>query len=297
MKYSKQRLATAMAATMVVSMVPAMAFAAPLDDVVKALGEENVNDTKAGNFKSAKDAATKAAPLATDMKSRAVLAAYNASIEVLEANTFATWDAAKVKFDAAVNALKGVLADNMIAGGFGHAQTKANHDRTVDGVAVAAAGPVVAAIEALPATVAAVDKAAIEGARKAYNELDARAKVKVAPEKLAKLEKAEADLKALDQGTPGAEELAGLTFTKETLFGDVGALKVSLPDSIKEGDVTKEQFTAKDADGKAVTIAKVNVVTAAENAVTLDTDPGAAYKNVKSLELKVGEKVYKVVEK
>lgn len=124
MKYSKQRLATAMAATMVVSMVPAMAFAAPLDDVVDALGKEDVSKAQAGDETNAEAVLAVAKTFVKgDMKAQLLVDAYQASIDVFKATNVADWTTKKTAFDAAVAKLTFLNVN----GSFKAPQTVASH--------------------------------------------------------------------------------------------------------------------------------------------------------------------------
>lgn len=143
MKYSKQRLATAMAATMVVSMVPAMAFAAPadVDNVVKLLnssthpeptqrGLEDVAETAKGNFASA-EAALAAAKVKVngDQRAELIVKAYEASLNMLKATTKAEFDKAEKDFKELVPQLMFLNAEHKdnVNQSFKSATTMKNH--------------------------------------------------------------------------------------------------------------------------------------------------------------------------
>lgn len=122
---SKQKLATAMAATMVVSMAPAMAFAAPLDDVVRELGKEDTAKAKAGDVTSAEAVLAVAKTfVVNDVKAQLLVDAYQASIDVFKAASKEDFDAKRAAFNAAVAKLS--FLD--VSGSFKSADTMKNHD-------------------------------------------------------------------------------------------------------------------------------------------------------------------------
>ncbi|MDO4720796.1 MAG: hypothetical protein Q4A78_09045 [Peptostreptococcaceae bacterium] len=135
MKYSsKQKLAMAMAAGMVVSMAPAMAFAAEVDFVNTAteLGKEPAADradlTKI-NTVAAKDVLTKAKAVVNgDANAQALVDAYEASIEVYEAFVAKDKTAFKNavdKFNMNSAKVKAYLKDPAhYTNGLGHAQSR-----------------------------------------------------------------------------------------------------------------------------------------------------------------------------
>lgn len=135
MKYSsKQKLAMAMAAGMVVSMAPAMAFAAEVDFVntAKELGKEPAADradlTKINTVEAKKVLVEAKKVVNGDANAQALVNAYEASIEVYEA--FVAKD--KTAFKAAVD--KFTLNSNVVktyvkesadyTNGLGHAQSR-----------------------------------------------------------------------------------------------------------------------------------------------------------------------------
>lgn len=123
---SKQKLATAMAATMVVSMAPAMAFAAPLDDVVRELGKEDVTKAQAGDVTSAEAVLGVAKTfVAGDVKAQLLVEAYQASIDVFKATSQEDFAAKRAAFNAAVAKLS--FLD--VNGSFKSAKTVENHDK------------------------------------------------------------------------------------------------------------------------------------------------------------------------
>lgn len=135
MKYSsKQKLAMAMAAGMVVSMAPAMAFAAEIDFVKTAteLGNEPAADradlTKI-NTVAAKDVLAKAKAVVNgDANAQALVDAYEASIEVYEAFVAKDKTAFKNavdKFNVNSAKVKAYLADaKNYTDGLGHAYSR-----------------------------------------------------------------------------------------------------------------------------------------------------------------------------
>lgn len=132
---SKQKLAMAMAATMVAGMVPAMAFAAEKDvaAVLVELNKEDVTKTNAKDYASAKAALAAAkAVQGTDADAMTIVAAYEASINVLESADAATWTANKTAYDAAVVAVKAANAKVDFSGSFESKNTKDNHQKKFD---------------------------------------------------------------------------------------------------------------------------------------------------------------------
>lgn len=144
MKYSsKQKLAMAMAAGMVVSMAPAMAFAAEVDFVntAKELGKEPAADrtdlTKINTVEAKKVLVEAKKVVNGDANAQALVNAYEASIEVYEA--FVAKD--KTAFKAAVD--KFTLNSNVVktyvkesadyTNGLGHAQSRfADWEKTLN---------------------------------------------------------------------------------------------------------------------------------------------------------------------
>lgn len=116
MMYSnKQKLAMAMAAAMALSVVPAMSFAAPKDveNVLAELKKENTAETKTEAETGLKVFATATAALAeakkvqgADGDAMTIVAAYEASLNVLKATTEVEWNTAKTAFTDAVTAMK-----------------------------------------------------------------------------------------------------------------------------------------------------------------------------------------------
>lgn len=112
---NKQKLAMAMAATVVLSGVPAMSFAAP-QDVLKVLAElkkEDTAETKKEAETNVKSYASATAALAAakavqgaDADAMTIVAAYEASLKVLKTTTEADWTAARTDFATAVTAMK-----------------------------------------------------------------------------------------------------------------------------------------------------------------------------------------------
>lgn len=124
-----------MAATMVAGMVPAMAFAAEKDvaAVLVELKKEDVTKTNAKDYASAKAALAAAkAVQGTDDDAKTIVAAYEASINVLESADVAAWNANKTAYDAAVVAVKAANAKVDFSGSFESKNTKDNHQKKFD---------------------------------------------------------------------------------------------------------------------------------------------------------------------
>lgn len=152
---SKQKLAMAMAATMAVSAVPAMSFAATDVDMVldqlnstttpKQPGKEDVAATMKGDLASAEaayDAAQKVS-YAADSEAEWIVKAYGASLGMLKAKNMDEFNMQEKLFNDALAQLKvklsGPEAAQNLANSFMHAQTLANHKKVKD----ALAGPAV----------------------------------------------------------------------------------------------------------------------------------------------------------
>lgn len=112
---NKQKLAMAMAATVVLSAVPAMSFAAPQDvlNVLAELKKEDPAETKKEAETNVKNYATATAALAAakavqgaDADAMTIVAAYEASLKVLKSTAEADWTTARTEFAAAVAAMK-----------------------------------------------------------------------------------------------------------------------------------------------------------------------------------------------
>lgn len=135
MKYSsKQKLAMAMAAGMVVSMAPAMAFAAEVDFVntAKELGKEPAADradlTKINTVEAKKVLVEAKKVVNGDANAQALVNAYEASIEVYEAfvaKDKTAFKAAVDKFTLNSNVVKAYVKESAdYTNGLGHAQSR-----------------------------------------------------------------------------------------------------------------------------------------------------------------------------
>lgn len=237
MKNSKQRLATAMAATMVVSMVPAMAFAAPVDDVVKALNSEDTSKAKAGDVSSAEAVLAVAKGfVAGDAKAQLLVDAYQASIDVFKATSVAEWTTKKAAFDTAVSKLTFLNVNRS----FKSSQTADNHDKVKQKLAAPAEDAQVKAVEtllkALPEAATITDlagadavRAQVKAASDAYEALTAEQKAKVDAALVTKLNALKAKV---DTEFPNVEKLvvttekAGFGFNMTVTSSDANIVKV-----------------------------------------------------------------------
>lgn len=126
---NKQKLAMAMAATVVLSAVPAMSFAAPQDvaNVLKALKAEDTAETKKEAETNVKNYASATAALAAakavqgaDADAMTIVAAYEASLKVLKTTAEADWTTARAEFATAVAAMKAANPTLNFSGSFEH---------------------------------------------------------------------------------------------------------------------------------------------------------------------------------
>lgn len=141
MKYSsKQKLAMAMAASMVVSMAPAMAFAADQDfvNVATALGKEEGKEKDELNEASAKAVLAVAKGLVNgDENAQAMVDAYEASINVFLSKTVAEFDVNVKLFAEKAAKMKSIFQNPMdYENGFGKA-TMDKHTKVREALVVA----------------------------------------------------------------------------------------------------------------------------------------------------------------
>lgn len=132
MKYSsKQKLAMAMAAGMVVSMAPAMAFAAPIDfvNVATELGKEKDTAQDKVDIASAESVLAEAKKVVNgDVNAQKLVDAYEASLMVFKSKTVAEFDVNVKAFEAKAADLKTLFVE---------AKTEADFDKGLGAFTVA----------------------------------------------------------------------------------------------------------------------------------------------------------------